>query len=47
MIGPGEFIALAEETGLIMSIGTQVLRQAHAERGPDLAGRGSGAWPSR
>ena len=28
LIGPGEFIALAEETGLIMSIGTQVLREA-------------------
>jgi EAL domain-containing protein (putative c-di-GMP-specific phosphodiesterase class I) len=28
LIGPDEFIALAEETGLIMSIGTQLLRQA-------------------
>jgi EAL domain-containing protein (putative c-di-GMP-specific phosphodiesterase class I) len=28
LIGPGEFIALAEETGLIMSIGTHVLREA-------------------
>jgi diguanylate cyclase (GGDEF)-like protein/PAS domain S-box-containing protein len=28
LVGPGEFIALAEETGLIMSIGTQVLREA-------------------
>src|SRR5918994_1164968 len=28
MIGPGEFIAPAEETGLIMSIGTHVLREA-------------------
>ncbi|MFL6272081.1 MAG: EAL domain-containing protein [Actinomycetes bacterium] len=28
LIGPGEFIALAEETGLIMAIGTQVLREA-------------------
>jgi diguanylate cyclase (GGDEF)-like protein/PAS domain S-box-containing protein len=28
LIGPGEFIALAEETGLIMSIGTQVLHEA-------------------
>jgi len=28
LIGPGEFIALAEETGLFVSIGTQVLREA-------------------
>jgi len=39
LVGPGEFIALAEETGLIMSIGTHVLREADilAETGIDPA----------
>jgi EAL domain-containing protein (putative c-di-GMP-specific phosphodiesterase class I) len=40
LLGPGEFIGLAEETGLIVPIGAQVLRQACQE-----AGRWRGVGP--